>query len=127
MAGSLVLPIQAIVIFTKKFNHRHTWRSRGTGEDAPPSIGTSGSFHFEQCFFAIDSPAISAHPAILANYTMTRNCHSHLVRSASPSDGSCCCGLSDGLRHLAIGLGRAKRNRLKIRPHSPLKGGRLNI
>src|SRR5437870_2999598 len=29
MAGSLVLPIQAIVSFTRKFNHRHTWRSRG--------------------------------------------------------------------------------------------------
>src|SRR5438046_654638 len=77
--------------------------------------------------FAIHPPAVAAHPSILSNYPMTRNCHSHLVRSASPCDGSCCCGLSDGLRHLAIGLGRAKRNRLKIHPHSPLKGGRLNI
>src|SRR3989442_12296556 len=39
MAGSLVLPVQAIVSFTRKFNHRHTWRSRRTGDDArPPSV-----------------------------------------------------------------------------------------
>ena len=84
-------------------------------------------FQLQQGFFALNSPAITAHASVFPNNPMARNRDGDRIRGTRASHGPGRGGLSDRFGDLAVGLCGPKRQRLQMRPHPPLKGCRLNV
>ena len=82
---------------------------------------------FQQRFFALDSPAISSHVSVFANYPVTGNGYGDRVGGAGVGHGARGGWLPDGFRDLAVGTGCAEGNGLQVCPHPALEGGGLNI
>ena len=92
------------------------------------SLPRSGrSFHLEQRLLPVQAPTISPQVAIRPENAMAGNCNRNRVRGASVCHGTNRSRLIDRLGYLRVRLRRAEPNRLKIRPHAPLEGSRLNI
>jgi hypothetical protein len=61
-------------------------------------------FQLEQCPFAVDAPAVTAHFSVFAHDTVARNRDCNRIRGTRAGHGSGRGGTSDGFCDLAVGL-----------------------
>src|SRR5262249_34857823 len=75
------------------------------GRTAPRGV----LLHRQQSLLSPNAPTIAAHCPVSTNYPVARDGECDAVRGAGASNRSCCCWLSDCLRHLRVRLRRAER------------------
>src|ERR1700756_129582 len=84
-------------------------------------------FHLQQRFLALETPAVAAHGAVLANHAMAWDCDRYRVCGTSAGNGAARAGLANGLGDLAVGPRDSEGNRLQICPNAPLKSSRADV